>query len=156
MAFAGKSHCFVADLPLLEDEQLGKLYTWGKSTCLNFDVHMKEDGLVLVAKRKKEGTARDHMRLLRTNLQNWGVVGLPAKQTGWLRIVPAEEVAKAMADGDQEPETSEQTDLGKEEAGSETNVSPPGTPPRASTGSPPKGTGVYLPLPPCLLNPLTA
>ena len=148
MALADKSDCFVADLPLLEDEALAKLYTWGKSTCVRFDVHMKSDGLILVAQRKKSGTCRDHMRLLRTNLQNWGVE-LPVKQTGWLRIVPAEEVAKATSTGDPLPEMSEQTDPAKEE-GSET--SPPGMPPpRASMGSPP-----IMPLPPCLLNPLTA
>ena len=114
MALADKSDCFVADLPLLEDEALAKLYTWGKSTCVRFDVHMKSDGLILVAQRKKSGTCRDHMRLLRTNLQNWGVSNLPVKQTGWLRIVPAEEVAKATSTGDPLPEMSEQTDPAKD------------------------------------------
>ena len=42
--------------------------------------------MVLAAVRKKDGTARDHQRLLRTNLIHWGVE-LPAKQTGWLRLI---------------------------------------------------------------------
>ena len=156
MALAEKSESFVADLPLLSDEALAKLYTWGKSTCVRFDVHMNKDGLILVAQRKKSGTCRDHMRLLRTNLQNWGVE-LPVKQTGWLRIVPAEEVAKATSTGDPLPEMSEQSPEKAE--GSETNATPPGTPPRASMWAPPMSAhkiGVYLPLPPCLLTPLPA
>ena len=83
---ANSSKAFVADLPDMSEEQLAKLYAWGQS-CEQFDVHMQDGGaMTLVAVRKKCGTARDHMRLLRTNLQNWGVV-LPTKQAGWLRLV---------------------------------------------------------------------
>ena len=81
------SKAFVADLPEMSEEQLEKLYSWGKSSCEQFDVHLQGGGaMTLVAVRKKAGSARDHMRLLRTNLQNWGV-SLPAKLTGWLRLV---------------------------------------------------------------------
>ena len=81
------SKAFVADLPDMTGEQMEKLYAWGKSSCEQFDVQMQTEGTVtLVAVRKKTGTARDHMRLLRTNLQNWGVT-LPSKQAGWLRLV---------------------------------------------------------------------
>ena len=84
---AKTSKAFVADLPEMSEEQLEKLYCWGQSSCEQFDIHMQGEGaMTLVAVRKKSGTARDHMRLLRTNLQNWGVA-LPAKQTGWLRLV---------------------------------------------------------------------
>ena len=76
------SKAFVADLPDLSEEQLEKLHAWGNSSCEQFDLHMQEGGsMTLVAVRKKNGSARDHMRLLRTDLQNWGV-SLPAKQTG--------------------------------------------------------------------------
>jgi hypothetical protein len=88
MIVAATSGAFVADLPPLDPEQLSKLYTWGKHACTRFDVHMKGEGLMLAAERKKSGTAREHQRLLRTNLLNWGVE-LPAKQSGWLRLVPA-------------------------------------------------------------------
>ena len=85
---AKSSKAFVADLPEMSVEQLEKLYSWGQSSCERSDIHMRGGGgaMTLVAVRKKSGTARDHMRLLRTNLQNWGVA-LPAKQTGWLRLV---------------------------------------------------------------------
>ena len=86
------SKAFVADLPDLTAEQLGKLYTWGESSCEQFDVRRQSSNLVLVAIRKKHGTVRDHMRLLRTNLINWGV-NLPAKQSGWLRLAPDDESA---------------------------------------------------------------
>lgn len=83
-----RSFSFVADLPTLNDEQLEKLYAWGKSSCENFDVHLKGDAsMTLVAKRKKDGDVRAHQRLLRTNLVHWGVE-LSAKQTGWLRLLP--------------------------------------------------------------------
>ena len=81
------SHHFEADIPELSESQLEKLYAWGKSSCENFDVRMNGDmSMVLIATRKKAGTVRDHMRLLRTNLLNWGV-SLPSKQVGWLRLV---------------------------------------------------------------------
>ena len=85
---------FVADLPSLDPDQLSKLYTWGKHACTRLDVHMKGEGLTLVAERKKPGTVRELQRLLRTNLLNWGV-GLPAKRSGWLRLVPTNEDANA-------------------------------------------------------------
>ena len=81
------SKSFEADLPDMTEEQLSKLYLWGKSSCEAFDVRMNRDmTMIIVATRKKAGTVRDHMRLLRTNLLNWGV-SLPSKQVGWLRLV---------------------------------------------------------------------
>ena len=81
------SHKFEADLPELTENQLAKLYAWGQSSCEAFDLRMNPNmSMMLVATRKKAGTVRDHMRLLRTNLLNWGV-SLPDKQMGWLRLV---------------------------------------------------------------------
>ena len=77
------SKSFEADLPDMTEEQLSKLYLWGKSSCEAFDARMNRDmTMIIVATRKKAGTVRDHMRLLRTNLLNWGV-SLPSKQVGW-------------------------------------------------------------------------
>jgi hypothetical protein len=84
---------FEADLPELNEDQLCKLYKWGQTSCEKCDVRMNRDmTLLLVASRKKAGSVRDHMRLLRTNLINWGVA-LPMKQAGWLRIIPEDGVA---------------------------------------------------------------
>ena len=81
------SKSFEADLPELTEEQLMKLYAWGQSSCEHLDVRMKPDmTMVLVATRKKAGSVRDNMRLLRTNLLNWGVA-LPTKQVGWIRLM---------------------------------------------------------------------
>ena len=81
------SNSFEADLPELTEDQLTKLYAWGQSSCEHFDVRMKPDmSMALLATRKKAGSVRDHMRLLRTNLLNWGVA-LPTKQVGWLRLM---------------------------------------------------------------------
>ena len=81
------SHHFEADIPELSESQLEKLYAWGKSSCEKFDVRMNGDmSMVLIATRKKQDSVRGHMRLLRTNLLNWGVA-LPTKQIGWLRLI---------------------------------------------------------------------
>ena len=81
------SHHFEADLVELTEAQLEKLYAWGKSSCEAFDVCMNGDmSMVLTATRKKQDSVRGHMRLLRTNLLNWGVA-LPTKQVGWLRLI---------------------------------------------------------------------
>ena len=66
MASSARSRAFVADLPNLTAEQLEKLYAGGKGSCEKFDVHMNDNmSMVLAAVRKKDGTARDHQRLLR-------------------------------------------------------------------------------------------
>ena len=84
------SKSFEADLPELTEGQLEKLYAWGKSSCEAFDLRMNGDmSMVLIATRKKQDSVRSHMRLLRTNLLNWGV-SLPNKQMGWLRLVADE------------------------------------------------------------------
>ena len=84
---ASTSRAFCADLPDMSAEALEKLYTWGKNNCERTDVSMAANGnLILVALRKKQGTARDHQRNLRTLLQNWGVE-LPQRQPGWLRLI---------------------------------------------------------------------
>ena len=82
---------FEADLQELTPEQLTKLYTWGQTSCESFDVRMNaaDMSMVLSATRKQSDTARGHMRLLRTNLVNWGV-SLPTKQVGWLRLTSEE------------------------------------------------------------------
>ncbi len=85
---AATSTCFVAKLPeSVTDHQLEKLVKWAHETCVKSDVVMTKEGRMhLVAIRKEPKTARDYQRLLRTNLQNWGAE-LPAKQTGWLKLV---------------------------------------------------------------------
>ena len=81
------SHHFEADLLELTEAQLEKLYAWGKSFREAFDSRMHGDrSMVLIATRKKQDSVRGHMRLLRTNLLNWGV-NLPTKQVGWLRLM---------------------------------------------------------------------
>ena len=96
------SKTFEADLPELTPEQLTKLYAWGQSSCEHLDVRMKPDmTMVLVATRKKAGSVRDNMRLLRTNLLNWGVV-LPTKQLGWLRLITDKGKSAQKDGGDKE------------------------------------------------------
>ena len=81
------SQHFEADLPELTDGQLEKLFAWGQNSCEHLDVRMKPDmSMMLIATRKKQDSVRGHMRLLRTNLLNWGVA-LPTKQLGWLRLI---------------------------------------------------------------------
>ena len=106
------STSFVADLPPMDADQLAKMYTWGKTSCNRFDVHMKQDGFTLVVERKKAGTVREHQRMLRTNLKNWGV-DMPEKMKDWLRIV---------SDADQLPAPAEQEDSGRAAAREETHA----------------------------------
>ena len=89
---------FEADLPDMTEEQLSKLYLWGKSSCEHMDFRIKPDmSIVLIATRKKQDSVRGHMRLLRTNLLNWGVT-LPTKQLGWIRLTP-DKCKSAQRDG---------------------------------------------------------
>ena len=106
------SASFVADLPPMDADQLAKMYTWGKTSCSRFDVHMKQDGFTLVVERKKAGTVREHQRMLRTNLKNWGV-DMPEKMKDWLRIV---------SDADQLPAPAEQEESGRAAAREETHA----------------------------------
>ena len=66
------SKSFECDLPDLTEDQLAKLYEWGKSSCEAFDVRMNAEdmSMVLFARREKSGIARYFQRLLRTNLLN--------------------------------------------------------------------------------------
>jgi len=157
---ATTSKAFIADLPDLTAEQLGKLYTWGQSSCEQFDVHTREDSsMMLVAVRKKPGSARDHQRLLRTNLVNWGV-NLPAKQSGWLRLAPDNEstlpATSQAASGEREDDNhlsetqTPQADIINECRGapSRTAIPPNDVPPTLRTG------GLLLHLPQNLLSPL--
>ena len=98
-----KRASFVADLPpAMSPLHLEKLYGWGKSSCVRFDVHMGADeSMTLVATRKKEATARDHMRLLHTCLRNWGV-DVP-KRAGWLRLVGHSDSSIEPAENQTEP-----------------------------------------------------
>ena len=96
---ARASRAFCADLPDMSAEALEKLYTWGKTSCENTHVSMDANGsLILVALRKKPGSARDHQRNLRTLLQNWGVQ-LPQRQPGWLRLIEESEVNRQLSGG---------------------------------------------------------
>ena len=106
------SASFVADLPPMDADQLAKMYTWGKTSCNRFDVHMKQDGFTLVVERKKAGNVREHQRVLRTNLKNWGV-DMPEKMKDWLRIV---------SDADQLTAPVEQEESGRGTAREETHA----------------------------------
>ena len=129
MAKSGKA--FVADLPEMSEEQLEKIYVWGNSSCDQFDLHLQEGGgMTLVAVRKKSGSARDHMRLLRTNLQNWGVI-LPVKQVGWLRLV--DESASAEDKISQAATIAETSDPHEDVAG---NAPDADTPPTVGSAMP--------------------
>ena len=106
------SASFVADLPPMDADQLAKMYTWGKTSCNRFDVHMKQDGFTLVVERKKDGTVREHQRMLRTNLKNWGV-DMPEQMKDWLRIVSG---------ADQLPVSTDQEESGRAAAREETHA----------------------------------
>ena len=106
------SASFVADLPPMDADQLAKMYTWGKTSCSRFDVHMKQDGFTLVVERKRLGLSGNTKRMLRTNLKNWGV-DMPEKMKDWLRIV---------SDADQLPAPAEQEESGRAAAREETHA----------------------------------
>ena len=96
------SKSFEADLPDLTEAQHEKLFAWGQSSCEAFDVRMHGDmTMVLLATRKKSGSVRDHMRLLRTNLINWGAT-MPTKQLGWLRLTTDKGKSAQKDGGDKE------------------------------------------------------
>ena len=82
---------FCATLPDLTDQQFQKLMKRTQDTCVKSDFLLNEDGsLQFISIRKEAKDARSWMRLLRTNLSNWGVEMKP-KQVGWLKCISEEE-----------------------------------------------------------------
>ena len=75
--------------PTLTDEQLTKLYTWGKANCLQSNVLMQRDGYLMVAQKSDKKDLRCRQRLMGTNLKNWGLD--IAKQKGWMSLLTEDE-----------------------------------------------------------------
>ena len=81
------SDCFAVDLPALSPDQLGKISTWGKASCVKSDVVMKQDGsYMLIAQKADVKDLRSRQRLLSTNLKNWNF-DLSGQTKGWLRLL---------------------------------------------------------------------
>ncbi len=94
---------FVAELPSLTETQLVKLHAWIQKSCKEGDVHLNPDGTMkLVCTRRKSGEKRQHQRVLRTNLINWGVT-LEDRQTDWLHLIDDKR-----KDAESEKETEEE------------------------------------------------
>ncbi len=68
------SCAFQATLPgNLSNAALESINKWGRDTCEAFSIETCSDATAIVATRDTQKTVRGFQRLLRTNLQNWGV-----------------------------------------------------------------------------------
>ncbi len=83
---------FAVHLPsTLSDEQLLKVYTWGKENCLRSNMVMNADGsYILIAQKEEAKDLRSRQRLMLTNLRNWGV-DTSQQPKGWARLLNKDE-----------------------------------------------------------------
>jgi hypothetical protein len=92
------SEYFSVKLPeTLSEEQLVKIYEWGKQHCVHSNVLMQGDGYLLLVQRSEERDTRARQRLMLTNLRNWSID--TSKQKGWLTLLTAEEYRDANSRG---------------------------------------------------------
>ena len=92
MASSSSSDYFAVHLPsTLSDEQLVKVYTWGKDNCVRSDLVMKEDrSYELIVQKSEAKDLRSRQRLMSTNLKNWGL-DVSTQPKHWVRLLTCEE-----------------------------------------------------------------
>ena len=91
------SCAFQAILPgKLSESALESINKWGRDTCEGFSLETCGDATAIIVIRETQKTVRGFQRLLRTNLQNWGVE-LPSKQHGWLSLLTLDEAKETLA-----------------------------------------------------------
>ena len=103
---------FAVQLPDLTDEQLVKVYTWGKETCVQSNLVMKkEGGFLLIAQKEEARDLRSRQRLMATNLKHWGL-DISSQPKHWVRLLTCEqydaisrpeETARGVADPNEAP-----------------------------------------------------
>ena len=77
--------------PSLRDEQLTKIYSWGKTNCLESNlVMLKDGGYLMIAQKTDAKDLRSRQRLMSTNLKNWGL-DIVTRQKGWLSLMTEHE-----------------------------------------------------------------
>ncbi len=124
---------FAVHLPnTLSDEQLLKVYTWGKENCLRSNMVMNADGsYILIAQKEEAKDLRSRQRLMLTNLRNWGIdTGQHAK--GWARLLNKDEYDRISRNeapaepecADDDAESSEQAPRGNNSAGTASSQQP--------------------------------
>ena len=57
----------------ITEEQLVKVYEWGKQNCLRSTLIQQDDGYIILARRSEEKDLRSRQRLMLTNLRHWGI-----------------------------------------------------------------------------------
>ena len=77
--------------PILRDEQLTKIYSWGKSNCLQSNlISLKDGGYLMITQKADARDLRSRQRLMGTNLKNWGL-DVVTRQKGWLSLLTEDE-----------------------------------------------------------------
>ena len=99
--------------PSLRDEQLTKIYSWGKTNCLESNlVMLKDGGYLMIAQKTDAKDLRSRQRLMSTNLKNWGL-DIVTRQKGWLSLMTEHEYNAFSHAGTQSP--LERSDRGEVE-----------------------------------------
>ena len=77
--------------PSLRDEELTKIYSWGKSNCLQSNlIRLKDGGYLMITQKADARDLRSRQRLMGTNLKNWGL-DVVTRQKGWLSLLTEDE-----------------------------------------------------------------
>ena len=77
--------------PSLRDEELTKIYSWGKSNCLQSNlIRLKDGGYLMITQKADARDLRSRQRLMGTNLKNWGL-DIVTRQKGWLSLLTEDE-----------------------------------------------------------------
>ena len=146
------SDYFSVKLPsTLTDEQLTKVYTWGKTNCLRSNMLMQRDGYLMVAQKSDKKDLRCRQRLMGTNLKNWGVD--IAKQKGWMSLLTEDEY-EALSQGKHLPSAKHESPRGDEATERSDIEAEPvlRTSARPACYDAMEARPTYLTLPPCLLS----
>ena len=68
------------------DDQLVRIYEWGKSNCLQCNIIQDGGVYTIILERNDERDLRSRQRLMLTNLKNWGI-DTSKLQKGWVKLL---------------------------------------------------------------------
>ena len=72
------------------DDQLVRIYEWGKSNCSQCNIIQDGGVYTILLQRNDEKDLRSRQRLMLTNLKNWGI-DTSMLQKGWVKLLTENE-----------------------------------------------------------------
>ena len=97
-----KSHAFLATIPDLSVEALGKLHSWAQNTSVKSDINMARDGVTsVICFRIETKSIRELQRLSIAFLIKWDVKP-PTNMLDWMQLTDPEQYDEANTSGGQD------------------------------------------------------